>query len=55
MELDTQSQRIKDILRDLKYENKYVNSILSKKEELQLIMHQALARKKKEIESKVCP
>lgn len=51
MEFGIDSQMIRDVLKDMKYENKYVNSLFSKREELNHIMNVALAKKKREIES----
>ncbi len=43
-------EKIKDILKDTKYENKFINSLFLKSEELQHTMHLTLSKKKKEIE-----
>ena len=45
-------QRVKDVLKDTKYENRYINSLYTKREELSHVMNAALNKKKKEIEGK---
>jgi len=49
--MELESQRIKDVLKDTKYENKYVNSLFAKQEDLSQITQLSLNKRKKEIES----
>lgn len=50
IELDFNGQRIKEVLKDTKHENRYANSIFSKREELQQTITIALNKKKKDLE-----
>lgn len=51
-ELEQKANTINYIITNMNYENKYMNSINSKKEELNTIMAQSTHKLKKAIESK---
>ena len=50
-EFESQSIRIRDILKDMKNESKFFNSILAKKTKINHIMNDNLNKKRKDIES----
>jgi hypothetical protein len=52
MELEDQARRTASILTTLTYENKLLNSIMSKKDDLNRMIDIAKSKRKKEIEGK---